>query len=664
MRAGWALFAVVLLLPVPGAAQDGGTWTREDFLHEAPDGTMLAASLYVPDGEGPFPAVLHTHGWGETHESADSVFWAERYAALGYVVLAFTSRGWGDSGGEVELDGPKEVADTRSLVDVLAADGRVLLDAPGDPRLAMVGKSYGGGIQFLTAREDPRIDAIVPLATWSDLMASLAPDEVLKLGWTSLLLGSGYAGGHGIPLGVGEPDPDAEGPSPKLAQWYAEYQATNEPSDEMREEIGVVRSLRAGDPLPPVLLVQGWPDTLFPPDEALRTFAYAAAQGVDARIVLYGGGHGGFGFTGFGEADDIVDDFLATHLRDAPPSLPPYPVVRARPGGDFVGELQWPPAGTDTRLLYLDDLALVPERPAAGAPNRALYASPVPTTCTEVPNFQDDTAGYCRGAALDATAARWTGAAFEAATEVTGAPVAFLHVLARTPREDTTLFLHLLDIGPDGQATTILRQVTPVRLGALAAATPVTVPMRTVSHTFEAGHRAGLLVASNDVAYSAAREPGLLAIVSNDATPSFVTLPVVPPDAWGDRVPPSFPAGAFRVSGDGEGVRVEVRVDDVGLGVRGVDVRADGLVLDATGREGHVWRFEAPAAPCDEPYTFLVNAMDHAGNEAGSEIRTPVCRTLDGPWQKLTSGPPREESPLAPVGLLLVAAALVASRRR
>ena len=46
-----------------------------------------------------------------------------------------------------------------------------------DPRVGMVGGSYGGQIQFAVADKDPRLDAIVPIITWSDLSYSLAPNN-------------------------------------------------------------------------------------------------------------------------------------------------------------------------------------------------------------------------------------------------------------------------------------------------------------------------------------------------------------------------------------------------------------------------------------------------------------------------------------------------------
>ena len=45
--------------------------------------------------------------------------------------------------------------------------------AGNDPRIGMVGASYGGGIQLVTAAVDKRVDAIVPTIAWNNLNTSL-----------------------------------------------------------------------------------------------------------------------------------------------------------------------------------------------------------------------------------------------------------------------------------------------------------------------------------------------------------------------------------------------------------------------------------------------------------------------------------------------------------
>ncbi len=98
--------------------------------------------------------------------------------ALGYAVLTYTARGFGLSGGQIHLDNPDyEVRDAQRLLDWLAARPEIRKDADGDPRVGVVGGSYGGGLALLLAAQDQRVDAIVPMITWNDLARSFLPED-------------------------------------------------------------------------------------------------------------------------------------------------------------------------------------------------------------------------------------------------------------------------------------------------------------------------------------------------------------------------------------------------------------------------------------------------------------------------------------------------------
>ena len=91
-------------------------------------------------------------------------------------------RGFGDSTGLAEVDSPAfEAKDVSRLIDWVATRPGVELDAPGDPRMGMVGGSYGGGIQWVTAAQDCRIDAIVPTISWHSFRYQPPQDRHLQV---------------------------------------------------------------------------------------------------------------------------------------------------------------------------------------------------------------------------------------------------------------------------------------------------------------------------------------------------------------------------------------------------------------------------------------------------------------------------------------------------
>ncbi|MCV2489676.1 alpha/beta fold hydrolase [Geodermatophilus sp. YIM 151500] len=168
---------LLLLLPTPATAAES-VRTEEALV---PSGAGAAAveldtTLYLPAGGDPAPAVVLAHGFGG---SKDSMAEEARYLAeRGYVVLAYSARGFGRSGGVIGLNDPRfEVADLSTLLDLLATREDVALDAAGDPVVGVAGASYGGALALLGAAYDDRVDAIAPQITWNSLTAALFPSQ-------------------------------------------------------------------------------------------------------------------------------------------------------------------------------------------------------------------------------------------------------------------------------------------------------------------------------------------------------------------------------------------------------------------------------------------------------------------------------------------------------
>jgi pimeloyl-ACP methyl ester carboxylesterase len=138
-----------------------------------------AATLTLPPGRGPFPAVAMVHGSGEHTRSEFQVF-AAYCELLGIAVLADDKRGNGQSLGEY----PGEFA-SDSTIKVLAHDAEVearfLAKLPSiDPkRVGLLGDSQAGWIIAFAAAHEPAVRWAVPIVgptvtvdqtdTWGDL---------------------------------------------------------------------------------------------------------------------------------------------------------------------------------------------------------------------------------------------------------------------------------------------------------------------------------------------------------------------------------------------------------------------------------------------------------------------------------------------------------------
>ena len=130
------------------------------------------------------PTVLIGHGWGfygdtDPEAGEDEVFGGPgpgTFHNAGYNVLTWDARGFGSSGGNAMVDHPKfEGRDVQAILDFVARQPEAQLDGPGDARVGMAGPSYGGGIQWVTAGIDRRVDAITPTISWNSLVARALP---------------------------------------------------------------------------------------------------------------------------------------------------------------------------------------------------------------------------------------------------------------------------------------------------------------------------------------------------------------------------------------------------------------------------------------------------------------------------------------------------------
>jgi pimeloyl-ACP methyl ester carboxylesterase len=258
--------------PVAALQSGDQEYVTEDVEIDSFDGTTIAATVYEPEAEGPHPAVLMTHGWGGSR--ADMQPLADAYASREFVVLAYDSRGFGESSGAVNSTSELEQQDASALIDWLADRDAVLNDGENNPRIGMDGYSYGGGIQLRTASVDDRLDAIVPRATWNNLAQSLAPNGVIKRGWIEAL----EYGAQAEPAGnISEENTATTGgilERGRMTEEDREYYRQRSPVsyDEIEDT--------------PALVVPELTDQLFPINEGVDNFRKLQSDGSQTTLLL------------------------------------------------------------------------------------------------------------------------------------------------------------------------------------------------------------------------------------------------------------------------------------------------------------------------------------------------------------------------------------------
>jgi dienelactone hydrolase len=124
-------------------------------------GAVLAGTLSLPAGRGPFPAVALVHGSGPTARDESSIY-ASFFASRGFAVLAYDKRGIGQSAGRY----PGERA-SPAAVDTYARDAvaavRFLASQPevDRARLGLAGDSQAGWIMPLAASRETTVKFLV-----------------------------------------------------------------------------------------------------------------------------------------------------------------------------------------------------------------------------------------------------------------------------------------------------------------------------------------------------------------------------------------------------------------------------------------------------------------------------------------------------------------------
>ncbi len=540
-----------VMLAIRAAASSAPPVATENVTIDVPEGpgsagqVHLDATVYRP-AVTPAPAVLVAHGFGGSKNSVSTE--ATALARRGFIVLAWSARGFGASTGQIGLDSPDyEVADARALVDWLAKRPDVVRDGPGDPRVGVTGASYGGALALLLAGTDRRVDALAPEITWNDLSQALfpnaasptplptltpaagafAPDGVFKRDWAGYFFGAGPAGPGGL-CGRFRPE---------VCAAYVQAAITGGPTP------GIMQLLRrsspalvAGNITAPTLLIQGEHDTLFGLDQADATARQLASVGTPLKVIWYAGGHDA------GEPDAALQEQVGAwfdyHLRRDgrdPGTGFDYQVsgifgTRNGVAQRTVHAPTYP--GLDGVPVQRRELALHggPQpvvRPPGGSP---AALSSLPGLSSALP------AGATNGLAMDlpGQTAMFSTDPLPDSLQITGAPQIRLRVAAAqtdttAPPSEAVLFVKLYDVGPDGHRTLPGAAVAPVRIGPLAAdgtPTEVTVTLAGVVRPVQAGHRLEVAVATTDRGYALPQQPAGYTV--SLAPGGHLAVPLVP----------------------------------------------------------------------------------------------------------------------------------------
>jgi putative CocE/NonD family hydrolase len=592
-----SLGTIALAAPSSGADASYSVQTLHFKVTAGPEGECdIVGDLYTPAGASStnrMPAILTTNGFGGSKD--DQAGTGRGFAPRGYVVLSYSGLGFGGSGCKITLDDPDYdgVAASQLISYLGGSDGIAYLDAghtqpapaldvvqldpkdhdgvhrANDPRVGMIGGSYGGQIQFATAAVDARLDTIIPMITWSDLSYSLDPNNTDQIidpatgqagvstttpGAAKLFWAAGFSA-EGVRDGMegAQADPDRLFGCPNFADFVCPGLAFAGTAGFLDD--GTTAALRHASVATylsrikiPVLLAQGEFDTLFNLNEAVATYQALKAQRTPVKMIWHSWGHshgtpapGELSLTDpqptqqyeTGRVAAWFDRYLKNLAVDTGPNFAyfrdwvPY-TGNAAPA---FAEANSYPVGT-SRSYYLAGTQLSSTKPLLGGSQTFLTpAAGAPTSVNPLDAVGDMLPAPLPEQDVAGTFAAWNSAALTQPVAVVGSPKLTVKVdapvaavgQAAGPAGMLVLFVRLQDVAPDGTVTDIRQLTAPVRIPDVNK--PFIVTMPAIAHQFAAGHQIRLVVAGGSVNYRGGQVSNVVTI--SGGAGQTLTLPVV-----------------------------------------------------------------------------------------------------------------------------------------
>jgi predicted acyl esterase len=554
---------------------------------------LIVGDLYKPASASlhhRVPVILTTNGFGGSKD--DQAGLARVAARHGYGVLSYSGLGFGGSGCKISLDDPSyDGVAGRQLISFLGGKPGIATTLAGkpypavrwivhdrrnhlgkhskyDPRVGMVGGSYGGQIQFAVADKDPRLDAIVPIITWSDLSYSLAPNDsgfvhgvtyntqapgTAKLDWVNLFFGLGVADGiEGTKI-----DPSRDVGCPNFITEACAANAELESNAIDTKSLftfarhasveSYIHHVRI-----PTLLMQGQGDTLFNLQEAAATYSSLRKQRTPVKMVWQSWGHSistpqpgefshGAGVLHTYEGQRIFAWFnrylKGRHVSTGPRFAYYRDYVHfSGKGPDTVqyAHSSHYPVGRIKTLYGSGASAMVTKRSTvkSGSTTYSNFSGSTPLSYSEVSEAQGTTIPNQDTKPFDTPGsfADWRSAPLRHRVDVAGIPTATLHITAPDASSSTTaselqMFVKIYDIAPNGTIDLVRRLVAPVRV--LNDHKAIHVQLPGIVHRFAKGHRIELVVAATDSAYRNATAVQVATATTSRRAPAILRLPVV-----------------------------------------------------------------------------------------------------------------------------------------
>jgi predicted acyl esterase len=471
------------------------------------DGVTLKGLVVTPAtcAAGGCPLLVMPSSWGLNDLEYLAV--AQQLADAGYVVVSYTPRGFGNSGGTIDVAGPEDVADSAKVIDW------ALAKTPADPdRIGMAGVSYGAGISLLSAAFDRRIKAVASLSGWADLVDSIFSGRTQHLEATALLGGSAYLTGR---------------PSPEFQQVLDDFLSSRYDKEAEITAWGKVRSPatyvdRVNANGTAVMMANAWGDSLFSPNQ-LGSFYDRLT--VPKRLELRPGDHVTAEGTGLlGLPNDVWTDtrrWLDHYLKGIAHGIDSeQPVeLESRTGGGYEGYGSWASVPATTNRLALGGTQRIATGIDSGADGGVIFLSSLLDQLAQIPPI------VSVPLLPRAVAAVWQSGTYAAEQRIRG--TVRLHTTVTPSAAMGTFVAYVYDVNALGVGKLVTH--APYTFTGRTPGEPFGVDLDLFSTAYDvpAGHHLAVVVDTADPLYIQHNPSGATVTFSSPASdPSWLSVPL------------------------------------------------------------------------------------------------------------------------------------------
>jgi predicted acyl esterase len=442
-------------------------------------------------------------------------------AQKGYIVLSYSTRGFGKSGGYVTLAGPRDIEDLSVAISWLQQNTPV--DAKN---IAAGGLSYGSGIALLGLMHEPRLKTIFAGSPFPSVLNSLYQGETFHNVWW-------FAAGLGELTGRLDQD------------FYDVLKYLNTGQNlTFAYDWLIDRSLlsyigHAQMKHKPILLMHNFGDHLLWPNDTMNLYHKLT---VPKMLIVYQGGHclnEAIGVISYdSEAWKLIDQWIEHWLKGKPNGIEASPPVRIQVAGRKHWELleSWPPPSFQEKKYYLTAPRLFHDGGLQLAPNEEkntahIHSAILTTAKTEllfVADFKEAILNFPEILWLPSVH-RGGGLVFQGEPLAQSFPIrgsATLQLQVSSSSGKALLVGYLYDVDSLGKAVLITHGASALREGLKDHVYQRTLVMRSAAYDLPPGHHLAIVVDTQDILFAPPTSvPYRLTFHFDPLRPSLITLP-------------------------------------------------------------------------------------------------------------------------------------------